>query len=343
VSIQGTEGSLKLHPLLTPIAMLALARSARQIKRVGRETGVEVVHANSIRAGISSALAARMGGPPAVVHVRDRLPAGAVSRLTLRLLTEGAAAIVSNSRYTADGFDTAGVHADVRVVHNPVDVDRFDPRRISIEEARARLGLASDTPVLGVLAQITPWKAQDDAIRITAKLRRDHPDIRLLIVGSAKFVSKATRFDNPRYLRQLEELTRSLGVTDNVMFLGEREDVPEVLRALDLVLVPSWEEPFGRAIIEAMAVCVPVLATSVGGPPEIISDGEEGLLLPPRQPDIWAQAAHRLLEDPELRAEMGRKGRELAASTFRLERHIDEVLEVYRDLGLAPDGAPAPV
>jgi L-malate glycosyltransferase len=173
---------------------------------------------------------------------------------------------VSNSHYTAAGVSSNHSGPPVSVLHNCVDLSRFDPSRLGRDQARERLGLGLDQPVLGIVAQITPWKAQDDAIRIAAELARTHPRIRLLIVGSAKFVSKATRFDNIRYRAELESLTRSLGVEDNVVFMGEREDVPEILRALDVLLMPSWEEPFGRAIIEAMAMAVPVVATSVGGP-----------------------------------------------------------------------------
>jgi L-malate glycosyltransferase len=261
VPLLGTEGSLKLHPYQTPLALWALLRDAVKIRRAAVSLGTDVIHANSIRAGLSAGLAARLGGPPVVVHVRDRLPASAVSSLTFQVLARTADHFVSNSRYTAAGVSSNHSGPPVSVLHNCVDLSRFDPERLTREEARARLGLGSEQPLLAVVAQITPWKAQDDAIRIAARLAAKHPDVRLLIVGSAKFVSKATRFDNTRYLAELESLTRSLGVEDNVLFMGEREDVPEILRALDVLLMPSWEEPFGRAIIEAMAMGVPVVAT----------------------------------------------------------------------------------
>jgi glycosyltransferase involved in cell wall biosynthesis len=331
VPIHGTDGSLKLHPLRTPFALASLARDALEIRHAADELGADVIHANSIRAGISAGIVARLGGPPAVVHIRDRLPPGATSRLTFRVLAGTASAVVANSRYTAEGF-TAAAALPVRVLHNPVDLSRFDPQRVAPGEARRKLGLEPTDHVLGVVAQITPWKAQDDAIRIAAELRGSRPEVKLLLVGSALFVSKATRFDNARYFRELKRLTQILQAKDSVMFLGERDDVPELLSALDVLLVPSWQEPFGRAIIEAMAMRVPVVATSVGGPAEILAHGREGYLLPPREPSTWANVVGDLLDRADVRREMGVKGRERVTASFNPGQHVRELLALYDEV-----------
>ncbi len=334
--LQGTAGSLKLHPWHTPLALAQLGGAAAAVRRLAARLGVDVVHANSIRAGIVSVLASRLGGPPAVVHVRDCLPPGAVSRATRWLIGYGAAAVVSNSRYTESRFVERGIPALWRVVYNAVDLGRFDPARIDRAEARATLGLDPSDVVLAVVAQLTPWKAQDDAVRIVRLLKEGHRGIRLLLVGSAKFAAAATRYDNLAYVRSLERLIDELGLRREVLQLGEREDVPEVLRAVDVVLVPSWEEPFGRSVSEAMAMEVPVVATSVGGPAELIAHGKEGLLLPPREPERWAGALERLIGDPGLRREMGRVGRERAMVQFAVERHVDDMMSVYREAMAAP-------
>ncbi len=112
-------------------------------------------------------------------------------------------------------------------------------------------------------------------------------------------------------------------------WLGEREDVPELVRALDVLLLPSWEEPFGRALIEAMALGVPVLATNVGGPPEILSDGEEGYLLAPREPEAWARAVGLLADQPERASAMGEAGRRRVREQFTLAGHVAAVLALY--------------
>src|ERR1019366_3208155 len=125
---------------------------------------------------------------------------------------------------------------------------------------------------------------------------------------------------------------------DRVSWMGEREDVPELVRALDILLLPSWEEPFGRALIEAMALGVPVIATNVGGPPEIIEDGREGYLLPPREPRAWALAISRLAQDPQLAQRMGRAGRRRVEAAFTVGHHVAAMVDVY-ERALARRGA----
>jgi glycosyltransferase involved in cell wall biosynthesis len=246
------------------------------------------------------------------------------------VIDRSGAAIVVNSRYTRMTLGPARERA--RVVHNAVDVRRFDRARVSGRRMRDQLEIDEDAIVLAVVAQITPWKAQDDAIRIAAGLAERHPSLRLLIVGSPKFSSAATRYDNPSYLRRLEAMVAGRGLEGVVTFLGERNDVPEILGAADLLLAPSWEEPFGRVIIEAMTMGVPVAATSVGGPPEILSDGREGLLLEPRRPELWIDSLDALLADPRLLEAMGERGRATARNRYSVPRHVDAVLEVYADV-----------
>jgi L-malate glycosyltransferase len=327
VSIPGTDGSLKLHPRHTAAAVYGIGRGALAVRTAARRHAVDVVHANSIRAGLFATLAAERSGPPTVVHLRDRLPSSRVSTLTLRAIGR-ADLLIANSRYTAVSLDEAGVTRTRRVIGNPVDLDRFDPDKVDRFAARNSLGLKHSDFVATVLAQITPWKGQEEAIRSIARVRERHPDTKLLLVGSAKFLSKATRYDNAAYLEKLHRLVNELELGDHVQFLGERDDVPAVLRATDTVLVPSWEEPFGRSVIEAMAMRVPVIATNVGGPAEVIADRKNGLLLAPRAPDNWARAISNLIESPALYARIARNGR-LRARAFGVDAHAEELRSVY--------------
>jgi len=340
--IASTAGSLRLHPLHTPRALAEMSLAALQVHRASRAHRADVVHANSIRAGIELGLA-RVSPAASIVHVRDCLPPSPLTSATMRLIARTATTVVANSHYTAGTVRAAAPNARVEVVHPAIDLAAFDPAKIDRQAARVRLGAAGTGRVLmGVVAQLSPWKGQDTAIEALRLLREQDIDAHLLLIGSAKFVASSTRFDNEAYVARLHRLVTDGGLEDRVSWLGERDDVPELVRALDVLLLPSHEEPFGRALLEAMALEVPVIATSVGGPPELIRDGYEGYLVAPEEPEAWAQAVRRVIEGSEQGRAMGQAGRSRVAEAFDVERHLEAMLGLYeRAIKRARPTAPA--
>jgi L-malate glycosyltransferase len=327
--IAATAGSLRLHPLHTPRAIAEMGVAALQVRRAAREHQADVVHANSIRAGIELALA-RVAPAAGVVHVRDCLPAGAATATTMRLIAARARSVIANSHYTAATVRARAPSARLEVVHPAIDTAAFDPAQIDRAAARAALGAAGRRRVLlGVVAQLSPWKGQDTAIEALRLLREQGVDAHLLLIGSAKFVARATRFDNDAYVARLRGMVTHAGIGEYVSWLGERDDVPRLVRALDMLLLPSHEEPFGRALLEAMALEVPVLATNVGGPSELVREGRDGFLLAPEAPVAWAQAARRIAENPQLAHAMGVSGRARVRESFNVEEHVRATLAVY--------------
>jgi glycosyltransferase involved in cell wall biosynthesis len=327
-SITGTAGSLRLHGLHTPRAVVEILGSAWGVRRLAREVRPHVIAANSIRAGLIAGLSTIGGGPPVVVHVRDVLPPSAATRAVVRFISGRSAALVANSSYARSKLRTpAGTR--VELAHSPVDVARFDPSRVDRVASRRRLGLDGGVLALGVVAQITPWKGQRDAVEALAILRRRGTRARLLLAGSTAFVDEATRYDNRAYLADLRRRVELLQLQEEVLMLGHREDIPEVMAALDLLLVPSWEEPMGRTVLEGMAMERPVIATSVGGPSELLVDGTHGRLVPPRRAELLAATVIELASNPGLRARMGRRARQRAMESFALERHVPRLLEIY--------------
>lgn len=329
--IVGTQASFRLHPLHTAKGLLEIGRSALGIHRLVSRLRPDLVHANTTRAGLLALLGHRRGGPPVLVHIRDWFPDGRFPRAVHGLIARRADAIVANSAYVAAQFDDLPLRHPVRVVHNPVELDRFDPGAVDGMAVRRELGLTGDDVVLSVVAQLTPWKGQDDAIRALAKLPNEPV---LLLAGSAKFAGAGTQYDNLAYERELHELAAELGVAERVHFLGERSDVAAVLAATDIALLPSWREAFGRIAVEAMAMGVPVAATDEGGPTEIVREGVDGLLIPPREPDRWACELQPLLADAALRERMSQAARERARD-FSLLTHVAAVISVYADIAQA--------
>jgi len=207
--------------------------------------------------------------------------------------------------------------ANIRLVPRSVDLERF--------VFRGTRGRQNKEFVIGVIGRITPIKGQIYFLKAMARILRSAPYVKGWIVGS---VSQGK--DN--YMEELEVWTRRLGLSEAVSFLGNRRDVPEVLRGLDALVMPSIaEESFGRVVIEAQAVGVPVIASRVGGVVEIIEDGRDGLLVFPKDDEAIAQAALKLIHDPALAARLAEAGRKKVEEKYSLEKMASDTLAVYKE------------
>ena len=328
VTVPALSATLKLDPQRLLRVPAELAAGALAVRRAARQAGADVVHANSTRAGLLAVGARLLGGPPVVVTVHDRVQSSGPTRVVGRILQRGAAALIAISGAVRDDLTRLGPGPPVHVLYNPIDLDRFDSARTTPEEARRQLGLDLDAPVLALVGQITPWKGQEEAIRALASVRERGFDARLLLVGEVKFARRETTFDNVTYERSLRRLITTLGLRDDVRWCGERENVPVILQAVDVALVPSWDEPLGRSVLEAMAAGRAVVATSVGGPAEVVDHDVTGVLVAPRQPGRWAEAIAGLLADPERRARLGERAR-VQAQEFDRATYARRVLDVY--------------
>ena len=329
VPMRRPTGGLRLHPLTTSRAAAQLAWLSTAARRLARDRRIDLIHANTLRSCLVAAGTRRLGGPPFAAFIHDALASGRAAAAASRAVRSQASVLFANSAYSADRFGIGCDDPRGRVVFNPIDLTRFDPARHPGPAARERLGLRPEDLVLAVIAQITPWKGQRDALEIVDTLRREQPRARLLIVGEAKFVGPATRYDNRAYLAELHELARERGLGSHVAWLGERDDVPAILAATDVLLVPSWEEPFGRIVAEGMAMGCLVAATAAGGPSETITDGVDGLLLAPRDPTGWARAIRATLADPAA-ADAIRRAAPPAAARFDRSRFARAMLDGYR-------------
>jgi len=321
------ELSINLRPIQTAGGLLRLLRSALSLRRIARRFEADVIHANSIRAGLLAEITRRMGGPPVVVQCHDHLPRNRVSRLIRTVIARGAAAVVAVSDRTAAEFNHGLSRQKAERVYISVDRERFSPdvRGSADSRIRSELRVSEDARLLAEVAQITPWKGQDTAIQALPRIR-ERFDAHLLIVGDVAFSSQ--RYDNVGFLRSLESLVRELDLESAVHFLGRRDDVPELIGALDLLLLPSWDEPFGLVVAEGMAIGTPTMVTERGGVREYVEDGANGRLLPPHEPEAWAAAAIELLSDREMLLRMSRESVSTAAQ-FNDERYCREMLAVY--------------
>jgi glycosyltransferase involved in cell wall biosynthesis len=154
-------------------------------------------------------------------------------------------------------------------------------------------------------------------------LLRIHPDVKFWIVGKEPGHSKE------QYTERLYRYVKENHLEQQVEFWGFRNDIPEILSHLDILVLPSLQEPFGKIVIEAMAMKKPVVASKIGGVPEIVEDGKTGLLVPPADSDAICQALEQFIEDREMRERMGLEGRKRVEQMFSLEKHVHQLEQVY--------------
>jgi len=328
LSLPQVDASLRLHPLGTPLGLGQLGAGGLALGRAARRFRADVIHANTPRAGIMAALGSTRGGPPFVVRAHEHVPPTPMGRAVRALLVARAGAIVAVSDFTAARFNEGLPRPVASRVYNSIDHSRFAPGLVSPAPIRRDLGLAPEAHLIGQVAQITPWKRQDTSIRALAELRAGGMDAHLLVVGQVAFGGKRVRLDNHAYLHSLKRLVDELSVREAVHFLGQRDDVPEIMRALDLSLLPSSEEPFGLVTVESLALGTPPLVSAIGAGPELVQDGVSGRVLAPGGPELWARAARELLTDSPGLALMGERGPH-AAERFRDEVQAEEMLGIY--------------
>ncbi len=326
LKIPGTTLSFRLSPVTSARGALDLARSVQAVRRLARSWRADVIHANGVRAGLLAVAARRLGAPAVVVQVHDQLPHSAMGRAVRRVLAR-ADDVIAVSRSTGRSFDADLPRPVATTVYISIDAARFALARDD-GSVRAALGIPLEAPLLGEVAQITPWKGQLEAIETLALVRREMPEARLLLVGHVAFSGPGVRYDNRAYLARLHDRVRELGLQDAVHFLGRRDDVPALLSALDLLLLPSVGEPFGTAALEGMAAGTVAFVGEDGGAAEYIEDGVTGRALPPRDPEQWAVAALGLLRAPEQRRAMGERARAVAAR-FTDEAYATACLDAY--------------
>jgi len=204
-------------------------------------------------------------------------------------------------------------------IYNGVNLDRFVPQ--DINTVRKEIGLPLDIPIVCSVAMLIPEKGIQHLIEAVSFLvkNKNMRDLLALVVGEGCYVS------------QLEKLSKALGVTNNVRFLGRRSDVQTIIAASDVVVVPSvWQEAFGLIVAEAMACERPLVASYSGGIPELVEDGITGVLVPIGDSQRIAAALKVLLSDPLYRRNLGRNGREKVCRKFNLPLQVNQLVEIYQ-------------
>ncbi len=295
---------------------LRTARDTAALTRCIRSRAIDVVVTNS-SVSLSPVLAARLCRVPAVVHGRDT-PFSRFAPWLMRAHVRLADVVIVNSAHNARLFEA---HARARIVRIPDGIPMPSPR--------AERGVAFGSPLrLAVVGTLTPEKGQDVAVAALAALGRRGVDASLDLVGPVARADHAA---------ELRALAGRLGVAQRVRFRGETASIDEALAGADVLLLPSRGESAGLVAMEALARDTPVIASDVGGVPEVVRHGETGLLVPVGDAEAFAGAIVAMTRDPEWARELTARGREDMAARFALDATLP-ALQAELDR-LVADGA----
>lgn len=221
----------------------------------------------------------------------------------------------------------------VTTLHDTVDTDLFSPDRAERRRVRKEFGFHDDLIVIGFVGRFSPGKGHEDLIGAADILRKRYTNIHFLVVGEASLGEQ-------EYEHSIRARCSAMGMQELVTFAGFRKDVPEIISSFDIFAFPSHAESFGVALIEAMAMRLPVVSTNCDGVLDIVVDGETGIYVHPRTPGELAGALARLIDDRTLREKMGNAGRQRVLDLFDRKNHIQKLESVYGELLSNPPSLP---
>jgi glycosyltransferase involved in cell wall biosynthesis len=288
-----------------------------------RAQKVDVVQSHEFTANVYASAGARLAGVPIVctTHGKNYWPYALYRRAAYRWAAHNARAFVAVSadlcRYITSTLGIA--ERGVRVIRNGIDPNVFKYDAHARANVRAELSVHASQPLLLACGELTQVKGHECLVRAVRQVVENCPEAVVAIAGHGP-------------LREyLEALADSLGVNSHMRFLGFRDDVPALLNAADVFVMPSLSEGLPLALLEAMSVGIPVVATAVGGVPELIRAGETGWLVPPRDADALGRALVGVIQNPTSRERVVAEARQLCSGQYDLRVTVNCYAELYRN------------
>ncbi len=309
-------------------SLLHVLQTAPLICRLADQVGAKIIHSNSTTAHLVGGVAGERTGVPALWHCRDLV---ALGRLAPQLASK-AARVIAISGCVADFLEREGVPREkITTVYNGLDPDEWRPKARSF--LRESLGLPTDSFVFGAVGQLVPWKNHAAFIEAAALLVGEEgcQNARFAIIGGDLWGEQAP------YVGELRELVKKHDLSERFNFIPHQIDGADALGALDCLVHGARDEPFGRVIMEAMALSKPVIAVDANGPSEIVTHGRDGLLVPngddSELPRDLAREMKRVLQEASLRAHLSEQARLTVESRFHIDDSALQIAEIYRELG----------
>ena len=311
------------------ISPLADLKAFWKLYRVIKRGRYHIVHTHSSKAGVLGRLAAKLAGTPFIVHTLHSLvfheyQPWLVNR-TWRVVKKICAPVtdhfISVSSIISQKAIAAGIARPEKfsTIYSGMELDWFLRAQVDGQAIRREFGIPADAPVVGKIARLFPLKGHDQLMDAAPEIVRRQPRVRFFLIG-----------DGILY-EHLRARAQAAGILDNFVFAGliDRERIPEMLAAMDVVVHTSLREGLARVLPQALAMGKPCVSFDIDGAPEVVIPDQTGYLVKPNDAAGLADCVSRLLDDPQLRAAMGAKGRRHVDPAFRAETMVRQIAEVY--------------
>ncbi len=300
-----------------------------QLQKIIREHKTDLVHTNSLKAHVFGSLAVLGTGKPIIWHLRDLVTQRGDSRRLLELLAFWVRPQIVCISEAVRADLSPFLRQFATVIANGIELEQFDHAPDAIHQIRQEFNIPTSAFLVGMVGHLIPWKGHRQLLQAAQHLRHQYPDLYYLCVGGEILQFKGQ-------LMALRQEAQDLGINDRVIFTGIREDVRSIMPSLNLLVLPSEYEPFGRVLIEAMACGKPIVATRGGGVPEIVTDGETGFLVPIGDVAQLAQGIAHFKTNPDFAQRAGAAGRHRVEQHFTLQKTAERQTKLYTNLLQTP-------
>lgn len=296
-----------------------------------RSQNIQISHSYNFYSNLIAVCAARLGGVPVVIaSIRDR---GVYLTPMQKKVQKWVCNLADRILVNADSIrlwliDQGVPEGKITLVKNGIDLSLYE-NSSGFTDIRLELGIPPDSRLVIMLARLDPQKGVDDFLKAARIIRERHPDVHFLVVGDKLELKDGEIVSDVDYHEYLHQLTESLGISHCTWFTGHRTDVPSMLAQTTVSVLPSHSEGLSNSLIESMAAGLPLVATDVGGNPELIKQGVNGLLVPIRDSEALAEAINTILDNPKLAAEFGVASRRLCQEQFSMVKMAVATEQIY--------------
>jgi len=308
--------------------IVLIAKTAFRLFPIVYKERPDIIYANSLQAQLASSFVAKLFKKPLVWHVHNIQPAGFRQRMfkmMVRLLPDK---VIVVSKAVKDNVEEpCQTLSKVHLVYNGIETEAFTSLKEIYNNIRNEFNIPNEYKVITMVSALRPWKGHVDFLKAARLVIKQFPKCKFLLVGDVILRREQ------KYKHDLIGLTAKLSIEKHVIFTGFREDVMSIMSQSDIIVLPSIQpDPFPTVILEAMAMAKPVVATKIGGIPEMVEHGKTGLLVPPQNPELLAAAIIRLLVDANYADQLGQSGFARLKEMFGMDKFIAGVENVLAEV-----------